>query len=44
MWQDLIVEYVAGFMFGLLIFMALFMRRVMGAAICRTCAEAFCRN
>src|SRR3546814_5015237 len=30
MWQDLIIEYVAGFLFGLLIFQALFMRRMMG--------------
>jgi FtsP/CotA-like multicopper oxidase with cupredoxin domain len=30
MFVDIIVEYVAGFLFGLLIFQALFMRRVMG--------------
>ncbi len=30
MWLDLIIEYVAGFLFGLLVFQALFMRRVMG--------------
>ena len=30
MWLDLIVEYTAGFAFGLLIFQALFMRRIMG--------------
>ena len=32
MWVDLIVEYVAGFLFGLLIFQALFMRKVMGGS------------
>lgn len=31
-WQDLIIEYVAGFLFGLLIFQALFMRRMMGGS------------
>src|SRR5258708_10839452 len=30
MWLDLIVEYTAGFLFGLLIFQALFMRKMMG--------------
>jgi len=30
MWVDLIVEYIAGFLFGLLIFQSLFMRRMMG--------------
>src|SRR5947207_10197741 len=30
MWIDLIVEYTAGFLFGLLIFQSLFMRRMMG--------------
>ena len=30
MWLDLIVEYTAGFLFGLLIFQALFMRKTMG--------------
>lgn len=30
MWLDLIIEYVAGFLFGLLIFQALFMRKLMG--------------
>jgi FtsP/CotA-like multicopper oxidase with cupredoxin domain len=30
MWIDLIVEYTAGFLFGLLIFQSLFMRRIMG--------------
>jgi hypothetical protein len=32
MWVDLIVEYVAGFAFGLLIFQALFMRDMMGGS------------
>src|SRR5437899_1058364 len=32
MWQDLIVEYVAGFAFGLFIFQALFMRMMMGGS------------
>ncbi len=32
MWVDLMVEYVAGFLFGLLIFQALFMRKVMGGS------------
>src|SRR3546814_11151983 len=30
MWQDLIIEYVAGFLFGLLIFQAVFLRRILG--------------
>ena len=30
MWIDLIVEYLAGFAFGLLIFQALFMKNIMG--------------
>ena len=32
MWADLVVEYTAGFLFGLLIFQALFMRAVMGGS------------
>ena len=32
MWQDLIVEYVAGFAFGLLIFQSLFMKDMMGGS------------
>src|SRR5438874_118097 len=32
MWIDLIVEYVAGFAFGLFIFQALFMKQVMGGS------------
>jgi hypothetical protein len=31
MWLDLIIEYLAGFAFGLFIFQALFMQRIMGA-------------
>ena len=30
MWADLLVEYVAGFLFGLLIFQSLFMKAIMG--------------
>ena len=32
MWFDLIVEYAAGFLFGLMIFQALFMRKTMGGS------------
>jgi len=32
MWIDLIIEYVAGFAFGLFIFQALFMRKMMGGS------------
>ena len=32
MWVDVIVEYVFGFLFGLLVFQALFMRRMMGGS------------
>ncbi|MCP1845949.1 hypothetical protein ACVIHI_008588 [Bradyrhizobium sp. USDA 4524] len=32
MWIDLLVEYVAGFSFGLLIFQSLFMKRMMGGS------------
>jgi len=32
MWIDLIVEYASGFIFGLFIFQALFMRRIMGGS------------
>jgi FtsP/CotA-like multicopper oxidase with cupredoxin domain len=32
MWLDLIIEYVAGFSFGLFIFQALFMRKMMGGS------------
>lgn len=32
MWADLLVEYASGFLFGLLIFQALFMRAIMGGS------------
>jgi FtsP/CotA-like multicopper oxidase with cupredoxin domain len=32
MWADLIIEYTAGFLFGLLIFQSLFMRKMMGGS------------
>jgi hypothetical protein len=32
MWLDVVVEYVAGFAFGLLVFQALFMRRMLGGS------------
>lgn len=32
MWVDVLVEYAAGFLFGLLIFQSLFMRRMMGGS------------
>ena len=32
MWADVLIEYVAGFLFGLLIFQALFMRAIMGGS------------
>jgi FtsP/CotA-like multicopper oxidase with cupredoxin domain len=41
MWQDLIVEYVAGFLFGLLIFQALFMRRIMGGTYLQNVRRSF---
>lgn len=41
MWQDLIVEYVAGFLFGLLIFQALFMRRMMGGTYLENVRRSF---
>jgi hypothetical protein len=41
MWQDLIVEYVAGFMFGLLIFQALFMRKMMGGTYLQNVRRSF---
>jgi len=39
MWIDLIVEYAAGFAFGLFIFQALFMKDMMGGS---SCARASC--
>lgn len=41
MWQDLIIEYVAGFLFGLLIFQALFMRRIMGGTYLQNVRRSF---
>ena len=41
MWQDLIVEYVAGFLFGLFIFQALFMRKIMGGSYWQNVRRSF---
>lgn len=41
MWVDLIVEYAAGFLFGLLIFQALFMRKVMGGTYLENVRRSF---
>ena len=41
MWVDLIVEYVAGFTFGLLIFQSLFMRRMMGGTYLENVKRTF---
>ena len=41
MWLDLIVEYVAGFAFGLFVFQSLFMMRIWVAPTGRMCARAF---
>ena len=41
MWADLIVEYVAGFLFGLLIFQALFMRKTMGGGYSENVRRSF---
>ena len=41
MWIDLIVEYVAGFAFGLFIFQALFMRAVMGGGYLENVRRSF---
>ena len=41
MWQDLIIEYVAGFLLGLLIFQALFMRRMMGGTYWQNVRRSF---
>ena len=41
MWQDLIVEYIAGFLFGLLIFQALFMRKMMGGTYLQNVRRSF---
>ena len=41
MWADLIVEYTAGFLFGLLIFQALFMRKMMGGTYAENVRNSF---
>jgi manganese oxidase len=41
MWLDLIIEYVAGFLFGLLIFQALFMRKTMGGSYAENVRRTF---
>lgn len=41
MWLDLIVEYTAGFLFGLLIFQALFMRKIMGGSYVENLRRSF---
>ena len=41
MWADLIVEYTAGFLFGLLIFQALFMRKTMGGSYAANVRRSF---
>ena len=41
MWLDLIVEYTAGFLFGLLIFQALFMRKTMGGTYVENVRRSF---
>src|SRR5258705_9056297 len=41
MWLDLIIEYAAGFLFGLLIFQALFMRKMMGGTYAANVRRSF---
>jgi hypothetical protein len=41
MWLDLVVEYVAGFLFGLLIFQSLFMRSMMGGTYLENVRRTF---
>ena len=41
MWLDLIVEYVAGFAFGLFIFQSLFMQRIMGGTYLENVRRSF---
>jgi hypothetical protein len=41
MWLDLIIEYAAGFLFGLLIFQALFMRKTMGGTYAKNVKRSF---
>ena len=40
-WADLIVEYVTGFLFGLLIFQSLFMRKAMGGTYVENVRRSF---
>ena len=41
MWLDLIVEYAGGFLFGLLVFQALFMRKMMGGTYMENVRRSF---
>jgi FtsP/CotA-like multicopper oxidase with cupredoxin domain len=41
MWQDMIIEYIAGFLFGLLVFQALFMRKMMGGSYLQNVRRSF---
>lgn len=41
MWLDLIVEYIAGFAFGLFIFQSLFMQRIMGGSYWENVRKTF---
>lgn len=41
MWVDLIIEYAAGFLFGLLIFQSLFMRKMMGGSYVENVRKSF---
>jgi FtsP/CotA-like multicopper oxidase with cupredoxin domain len=41
MWADLLVEYTAGFLFGLLIFQSLFMRAIMGGTYLENVRRSF---
>ena len=41
MWIDLIVEYVAGFAFGLFVFQALFMQKIMGGSYWENVKKSF---
>jgi hypothetical protein len=41
MWADVLVEYAAGFLFGLLIFQSLFMRRMMGGSYAENVRRSF---
>ena len=41
MWQDVIIEYIAGFLFGLLIFQSLFMKSMMGGTYLQNVKKAF---